>query len=166
MTRLHVSAFLIYAGLAFTPAIAASENHELFSAVESQPVSEIWLNPGFVSYHFRRNTGLNENNFGLGGEYRYSTTSSFTLGFFENSQSDTSRYVGWYWEPIGMGSVKLGVLAGMVDGYPVHHGGWFIAIAPVASIEYGHFGANILLIPNYKDEITGSISLQLKLRVY
>lgn len=166
MTCRHAAACLIYVSLAFSPAIAAPENHELFTAVEPKPVSEIWLNLGFYSYHFQRNAGLDENNFGLGGEYRFSTTSSFTLGTYENSQSETSRYAGWYWEPIGSGPVKFGAFAGAVDGYPVRDGCWFIAIVPAASIEYGYFGANFLLIPSYKDEINGSISLQLKLRLY
>jgi hypothetical protein len=166
MTGRHVAACLIYVSFACSPAIAASENHGLSTAVESKPVSEIWLNAGFFSYHFQRNSDLNEGNFGLGGEYRYSTTSSFTLGVYENSESETSRYAGWYWEPIGLGPVKFGAFVGTVDGYPIRDGGWFIAIVPAASIEYGYFGANLLLIPSYKDEINGSISLQLKLRLY
>ncbi|MEJ1958437.1 MAG: hypothetical protein WDM70_02400 [Nitrosomonadales bacterium] len=67
--------------------ISVNSGAEVFSLIESKPISEVWLNPGFYSYHFQREKALNSNDFGLGGEYRYSTTSSATFGLFYNSVS-------------------------------------------------------------------------------
>jgi len=166
MTRHNVPATLIFICLALSPAISAAETLGAFTIVEPKPVNELWLNPGFYSYHFQRNKGFNDSNFGLGGEYRYSTTGSVTLGVFENSDRETSRYAGWYWQPLGLGPVRLGAIAGAIDGYPMWNGGWFIAVIPTASIEYKNIGANLMFIPGYKDKLYGAITLQLKLRVF
>jgi len=153
--------------LASIPAISFAENQGFFAFVEGKPISELWLNPGFYSYHFQKDKGLNNSNFGLGGEYRYSTVSSITLGVFDNSDRQASHYAGWYWQPLEMGPVRAGVVIGAIDGYPkMLNGGWFLAAIPVASIENHNFGANILFMPSYKDRLYGAISFQLKLRVY
>lgn len=142
-------------------------NAEVFSAIESRPISELWLNPGLYSYHFRKNKGLNDQNFGFGGEYRYSTVSSVTLGAFDNSVHQTSHYAGWYWQPVSLGPVRLGAVMGALDGYPnMQHGSWFLAAIPTASVEYKNFGANVMFIPDYQDKVYGSISVQLKLKVF
>jgi len=160
-SRLKVLACL---GL-FTVPFAASA--ETFSIIELKPVSELWLNPGLYSYHSQKNIGLNNSNFGLGGEYRYSTVSSITLGGFVNSVRQSSRYAGWYWQPLGLGPVRLGVVAGALDGYPkMRNGGWFLAAIPAASFEYKNIGANLLFIPSYQDKLYGAVSLQLKLRFF
>src|SRR4030067_3244158 len=125
MTRHNVPATLILIGMALSPALPAAETLGIFTVAESKPVSELWLNPGFYSYHFQRKKGFNNSNFGLGGEYRYSTTGSVTLGVFENSDRQTSRYAGWYWQPRGLGPARLGEIAGAIDGVPLGNGGGF-----------------------------------------
>ena len=56
---------------------------------------------------------------------------------------------------------------GVIDGYPgMRNGDWFLAAIPAASIEYKKIGANLVVIPGYKDRVYGSISLQLKLKVF
>lgn len=138
-----------------------------FSIIESKPISELWLNPGLYSYHFQKDKGLNNNNLGLGGEYRYSTVSSVTLGAFNNSDRQTSRFAGWYWQPLGLGPVRLGAVVGAMDGYPkMVNSGWFFAAIPTASIEYKNIGANLMFVPSYKDRLYGAISLQLKLKLF
>jgi hypothetical protein len=140
---------------------------ETFAIIESKPISELWLNPGFYSYHFQKDKGLNNNNFGLGGEYRYSTVSSVTLGMFYNSDRQTSRFAGWYWQPLGLGPVRFGAVFGAMDGYPkMVNGGWFFAAIPTASIEYKNIGANLMFVPSYKDRLYGAISLQLKFKYF
>lgn len=152
-------------GLAF---ISFTSSADIFSVIESNPISELWLNPGLYSYHFQKNKGLNNNNFGLGGEYRYSTVSSVTFGMFENSDRQTSRYAGWYWQPIGIGQVRFGVVAGGIDGYPdMRNGRWFVVAIPTASIEHKGIGANLMFIPSIKNDAGyGSISLQLKIKIF
>ncbi len=156
--------FLACAGLS---ALSFSADAETFSMIESKPVSELWLNPGLYSYHFQREKALNNNNFGFGGEYRYSTVSSFTLGLIDNSDRKTSHYTGWYWQPLGLGPVRFGAVVGAMDGYPkMVHGGWFFAIIPTATIEYKNVGANLMYVPSYQDRLYGAISLQLKFKVF
>jgi hypothetical protein len=167
MTCQTVRKSLLVIGLALIPALSAAETKGFISIAESKPVSELWLNPGFYSYHFQKDKGLNNNNFGLGGEYRYSTVSSVTLGVFDNSDRQTSRYIGWYWQPLESGPVRFGAVVGAIDGYPnMLNGGWFIAVIPAASIEYKNIGANLMFVPSYKDRLYGAISLQLKFRVF
>jgi hypothetical protein len=140
---------------------------EVFKLIQPQPISELWLNPGMYSYHFNRNKGLNGSNFGFGAEYRYSTVSSVTAGIFDNSDRQSSRYIGWYWQPLAVGHVRLGAVAGGIDGYPkMHNGGWFPAVIPTASLEFKRVGVNLLFIPGYKDRLYGALSLQIKLRIY
>jgi len=157
---------IIFISLVSISAVASSETNGFFSIVEHKPISEVWLNPGFYTYHFQNDKGLNNTNYGLGGEYRFSKASSLTLGVFDNSDSQTSRYVGWYWQPLGVGPVRVGAVFGALDGYPkMLDGGWFLAVIPAASIEYRYFGANILFMPSFQDKFYGAVSLQLKLRV-
>lgn len=164
MTLQH--ALKTFAGLGATLVCFAS-NAGTLQITESRPISELWLNPGFYSYHLQKNKGLNNSNFGLGGEYRYSTVNSVTLGAFENSDRQTSRYAGWYWQPIEWGPMRFGAALGGIDGYPkMRNGNWFVAVIPAASIEYQNIGANLIFVPKYRDKVYASISLQLKLKVF
>lgn len=147
--------------------ISLASQAEIFSVIESKPVSELWLNAGAYSYHFQREKGFNNRNFGLGAEYSYSTVSSIMAGAFYNSDRYTSHYLVWHWQPIGVGPVRLGAFAGAIDGYPqMLDGGWFFAVIPTIGIDYKSVGATLLLIPSYQNRLHGAISLQLKFRVF
>ncbi|MDD4979552.1 MAG: hypothetical protein PHI29_13075 [Gallionella sp.] len=134
---------------------------------EAKPVSEFWLNGGFISHHFQTDKGLNNQNWGLGGEYRYSTTSSVTVGQFYNSDRQTSHYAGWYWQPLAIDSFRFGAVMGGFDGYPrMRNGGWFLAAIPVISYDYQRVGINLAIVPTIRDRLYGAVSLQLKVRLY
>jgi len=164
INRHFLSRWIACIGLASIPFVSIADT---FSIVESKPISELWLNAGFYSYHFQQDKGFNNSNYGLGGEYRYSTVSSFTLGEYYNSVRQTSHYAGWYWRPLELGPIRLGAVAGAMDGYPnMQNGGWFLAVIPTASIEYKNIGAYLMYIPSYKDKLYGVITLQLRLRVF
>ena len=146
---------------------AHAERTELFGMIESQPASEVWLNPGFYSYHFQRDKGFDDRNPGLGGEYRFSTVSSMTAGRFYNSDRQYSNYAGMYYQPFAIGRVRLGAVVGGFNGYPrMRGGGWFLAAIPAASLEYERFGVNLTLVPSYQDRLHGALSFQLKLKVF
>lgn len=137
-----------------------------FEITETVPLDEYWVNPGFYSYHFQKEKGLENSNYGIGLEYRYSTVSSLTAGVFHNSDRETSHYAGWYWQPLAIGPVRMGAVIGGFDGYPkMQNGSWFLAAIPVASYEHGRFGLNVAFVPSYKDRLYGALSFQLKLRV-
>ena len=145
---------------------AHAEPDSLLKTVESVPLSETWLNAGFYSYHFQRDKGLNDSNPGIGVEYRFSTVSSLTVGRYYNSDREYSNYAGMYYQPISIGCVRLGAVVGGFNGYPkMRDGGWFLAAIPVASVEYERFGANIAVVPSYKDRLYGALSFQLKFKV-
>ena len=138
-----------------------------FNIIESKPIDEVWINPGFYSYHFDVDRNLNNNNLGFGAEYRYSTVNSLTVGRFNNSDRQNSSYAGWYWQPLELGSIRLGALVGVIDGYVnTRNRDWFPVAIPVASYEYKNIGVNLTVVPTYKDIVYGSITLQLKLRVH
>gem|GEM_PF-177800 len=144
-----------------------AEQSQIFNFIESKPLKEVWLNPGMYSYHFQRDKNLNDSNRGFGIEYRFSTVASATAGRFYNSDRHYSNYAGVYYQPVALGPVRLGVVAGGFNGYPkMRDGGWFLAAIPVASVEYKSFGLNIAIVPTYKDRLYGAISLQPKIKVF
>ncbi|MGB8517425.1 MAG: hypothetical protein WCD45_06010 [Gallionella sp.] len=137
-----------------------------FKFIDSKPISEFWLNAGFISHHFQTDKGLNNNNYGIGGEYRYSTTNSITAGEFYNSDRQTSHYVGWYWQPVSYGPLRLGAVAGGFDGYPkMRNGGWFLAAIPMVSVEYKSVGMNLAIVPTYQNRLYGALSFQFKVKL-
>lgn len=144
---------------------AASTAHA--QLIESQPLSELWVNPGFVTWHFQSDKDLNGNNKGLGGEYRFSTVTSVTAGRFYNSDRMWSNYAGVYYQPWALGPVRVGAVIGGFDGYPkMRDGGWFPALIPALSYEYQRVGVNVAVIPTYKDRLYGGISVQLKVKLF
>jgi len=129
------------------------------------PLSQVWINPGFYSYHFDRNADLADANPGLGIEWPLSQTWSLTAGGFRNSNRERSYYVGAYWMPIEVWGVKLGAALGAFDGYPNYRdGGWFPAVIPTAAMEGRHFGLNVAILPELKNRLYGAVTFQLKYR--
>jgi hypothetical protein len=157
----------LWAFLAMTAVPIAGQAESLVTTINPAPVSELWLNPGMYTYHFQTSKHFNNSDFGFGFEYRYSTTSSFTAGVFDNSERQTSHYVGWYWQPVRVGKLQLGAGFGGVNGYPsLHNRGWFPAILPTATIEFGKVGMNVLFIPIFNHGFYGALSFQLKIRAF
>jgi hypothetical protein len=149
-----------FAALSF-PALA-----DTWTTIEHQPLSELWINPGFYSYHFQRDKGFDDTNPGLGVEYRFSTVASATAGRFHNSDRQMSNYAGVYYQPWSIGPVRLGAVVGAFDGYPkMRDGGWFLAAIPVLSVEYQRVGVNFAIVPTYKERLHGAFSVQLKFKL-
>ncbi len=139
---------------------------DTFSVIENQPLSELWVNPGFYSYHFQRDKGFDDTNPGFGAEYRFSTVASVTAGRFHNSDRRMSNYAGVYYQPWAIGPVRLGAVVGGFNGYPkMRDGGWFLAAIPVVSVEYQRVGVNFAIVPTYKERLHGALSVQLKFKL-
>jgi len=152
--------------LASIPTISTAASTETSSIIATKPIQEVWINPGFYSYHFDTEKNLNNNNLGLGVEYRYSTVNSITAGRFNNSDRKISYYAGWSWQPFALGPVRLGGTLGVINGYPkANNGDWFPFVIPAASYEYKRVGISVTLIPTYKDVIYGSLTVELRLKV-
>jgi len=164
---------MIMAGLSCVAAHAESDvtplaaSGDLFHMIDARPISELWLNPGFLSYHWQRDQDLNGDNYGLGAEYRFSTVASITVGEYYNSNRADSKYLGLYYQPFGIGDVRFGAAAGGFNGYPNYkNGGWFLAAIPVASYDYKCVGLSVSFVPSYQNRLYGSLSFQFNLKVF
>jgi hypothetical protein len=148
-------------------AVSYADESNTVQLIEAKPLDELWLNAGFYSYHFEKDKNLDDNDIGLGAEYRYSTINSITAGRFHNSDRQISSYAAWFWQPYTWGQIRLGALLGVINGYPqANNGDWFPLALPVASFEYKNLGFNFTAVPTYKDMLHGSLSLQLKLKLF
>ena len=128
--------------------------------------ADVWINPGFYSYHFDKSKNLNNNNQGFGVEASISKTYSITAGVFENSDRETSHYIGAYVMPFQMGALKAGAAIGAFDGYPkMRDGGWFPAILPIMAIEGRRVGLNISYTPKIGDKLNSALSFQVKFNI-
>ena len=157
----------IVLGLLLSFPVASQESTSWFQFIEPIRESELWINPGMYSCHFQKDQNLNSNNWGIGLEYRFNTVASVTLGSFKNSDNGHSSYAGIYYQPIAIGLVKLGVVAGGFNGYQSsNNGGWFPAVLPALTIEEGRLGVNLFFIPTVGDRVHGGISVQAKLKLY
>ncbi len=129
-------------------------------------LADIWINPGFYSHHFDKSKDLNNNNTGFGVEATISNTYSLTAGVFENSNRETSHYIGAYVMPFQRGAFKAGAAVGAFDGYPkMREGGWFPAIVPTMAIEGRRVGLNVFLIPKIGDKVNSALAFQLKFNI-
>lgn len=148
-------------------AAANEASSDFFHIVKPQSQSQLWINPGMVSYHFQKDQNLNNGNWGAGLEYRFNTVASVTAGRFYNSNRDHSNYAGVYYQPFALGPIKFGAVFGGFNGYPqTNNGGWFAAAVPALTWEGNWVGANVFLIPTIGDRVNGAISLQVKLKVF
>ena len=136
------------------------------AAAAPAALADVWVNPGFYSYHLQRDKGFNNVNTGLGFEAPLSNTYSVTAGFFHNSDRETSRYVGLYAMPVQIGAFKAGAAIGAFDGYPkMRDGGWFPAVIPTVAFEGSHLGLNVSFIPTVGDKLHGAVTFQLKYKI-
>jgi hypothetical protein len=122
---------------------------------------------GPLSYHFNQSKNFNAVNYGFGGEYKFSSVASLTAGTFRNSHYEQSNYIGAYWQPISIGMVNIGIVVGGFNGYSSNNnGGWFPAVLPAFTIEGRWVGVNLMVIPTIGDHVSGSLSFQLKFKVF
>jgi len=153
--------FLIISGASF------ANSYSPIEVIEPSSKSELWINPGLVSYHFDKQKEFNALNYGIGVEYKFSSTASLTAGQYNNSYHNLTHYIGAFWQPIKVGPVQMGFVIGGFNGYTnTNNGGWFPAALPALSIENQWVGLNILVIPSIKYHIAGSVGLQLKFKVF
>ena len=129
----------------------------------------VWLNPGMFSYHLNDDREYREKNWGFGIEVFFTPRHGLLGGSFLNSNDERSRYLGYHWRPLQLGSENLrfsaGVAFALVDGYSDVRGGkTFPALLPTLSAEYRILGAHLILVPHRGH--SSALALQLRLRVW
>lgn len=135
--------------------------------IEPSPINELWVNAGMQSYHFAKDQNFNNNNLGVGVEYAFNTVASVTVGEYSNSLRHQTNYAGIYYHPIEIGPIKVGVVAGVLNGYPaMNHGRYSPSLLPTISTEYKWIGANFYFIPPIGNSTYSVLSAQLKFRIF
>jgi len=139
-------------------------------ADDVQTSTQVWLNPGFLSWHFDRSKDLRGDNWGVGAEVVFTPDHTVMAGNFINSDGQRSNYASYQWRPLHWRpsdiDVSAGIGLGVIDGYPYHNGGWFAALFPLLAVEGKRIGANFTIVPTIKDKVNGAVVLQIKLRVW
>jgi hypothetical protein len=129
--------------------------------------TEVWLNGGVLSYHFRRDKDYREENWGFGAEALFARRHGVLAGTYLNSENSRSRYFGYEYRPFvrernGL-RVSVGVAFAAVDGYPsTRDGNWFPAAIPALNVEGKRVGMSVLLLPNFKQGPALAFELKLK----
>lgn len=124
---------------------------------------DVWLNINAVSHHFNTEHKFNQNNVGVGVEYQHGDYLAMA-GRYNNSMGYPSRYALAGWLPLQYGPVRLGALAGALDGYPAINGGKVgPAAALLAQIAGDRVGVNLMLLPPFKGApLTAGLQFRIK----
>jgi len=150
-------------------ACAACAALSAFEAGAEDYATKVWLNPGLQSYHLNRSNDYREDNIGFGAEFVVAPDHGLLAGNYINSNNERSQYAGYHWRalhwrPYGV-NLSAGPVFSMINGYSnMRDGGWFPAVMPALSAEYGLYGANITFIPNSKNG--SAVAFQLKLLIW
>jgi hypothetical protein len=140
-------------------------------AEDARTSPQVWLNAGFLSWHFERDEDLRGTNWGWGVEVVLTPDHAAMVGNYINSDGDRSNYAAYQWRPLhwrpyGI-DVSAGVAIGAFDGYQnVNDGGWYVVPVPLLAVEGRRLGANFTIVPTIDDKVHGAIVVQLKLRVW
>lgn len=135
------------------------------TGVNDKEASRLWINFGGFSSHFHRDRGYNENNTGLGLEYRLDTNTALMVGGYYNSVRKNTSYIGINYQPLEFLKGKVGFVVGVMDGYPaMKQGGVFFVALPMATWEGRHWGLNVGLIPEVSN-VDGAVVFQIKFRL-
>ncbi|MDD5056380.1 MAG: hypothetical protein PHQ60_00810 [Sideroxydans sp.] len=145
--------------------LAAIKQEQANSAPHS---FNLWINPGLLSYHFDRDAGFRDLNSGFGVQSDVSDRLTLMAGNFINSDHGRSNYAGLAWQPLTWHALKIGLSAGILDGYQTtNNGGKFLAVLPWVTLRNERIGINFTLIPYPHDpHHLGAISGQVILRVW
>jgi len=124
------------------------------------PAAEL-ISFGGASYHFERDLGYNEFNYGLGYERDLSEDLSVSGGVFKNSIRRAAYYALGNYYPIKLGAgFRLGVAFGGVSGY--RHLAVAPALLPALEWRGGRLALQTYVIPTIKPRIDGAVVLQIK----
>jgi len=151
--------------LALCPTIGVAAD-----AQYSPEVPQVWLNPGFLSYHADRSKHFREDNFGFGAEVIFARDHGFFAGSYINSDRSRSHYAMYQWRPLHWRPEGIDVSAGLgiggVNGYRTYRdGGWGFGALPMFFFEGKRLGTNLVIVPG-READKRLVAIQLKVRVW
>jgi hypothetical protein len=130
----------------------------------------IWFNVGALSYHPDRDKHYNERNVGFGLEYQFNARHALAAGRYKNSYFQTSNFAYYAWTPlefpsanlgiVRVPSLRIGLLAGALDGYRRNSGRMAPVALPIAMREWRHVGVNLTAVPHVGD-VDGGVAAEL-----
>lgn len=106
----------------------------------------LWVTTGLRSWH-RDESQLHyrQNNVGIGLALEMPHDLSLVAGTYVDSDNRRSNYGAVMYQPLHLGGVHFGALAGVVSGYVPHR--LSDAVLPMASYEYKWAGINLFWYP-------------------
>lgn len=108
--------------------------------------SSLWVTTGFRSWHPNQSQAhFRQENVGIGLALQLPHDLSVVGGTYVDSDNRRSNYLGMMVQPLHLGDVHFGVLAGVVTGYTP--GRLSEAVVPMASCQYKWAGVNVLWYP-------------------
>jgi hypothetical protein len=116
---------------------------------------------GGGSYHFERDLGHNEFNYGLGYEKDWDDSLSWSVGVYKNSIRRASFYGLANWYPLSLGSgFRAGLTGGVMSGY--HHSPVIATLMPTLEWRGDQLALQSFIVPTIKPYVDGAVVLQLK----
>lgn len=121
-----------------------------------------WFVATPASYHADRTKDYREQHLGVGVERVCGTLRGATGVIPENSNDDTTLYVGVGWMPLAWRDFRGGIFAGLFTGYsrPVLPAGALVGMWEPT--RWRHYGLNLLGFPPYEKDSDWVFVLQLK----
>ncbi len=124
-----------------------------------------WASVMIHSYHANREAHLNERNYGVGLECSFKPQWRAVAGEFKNSVFRRSIYAGALYDPWEGSALRLAVVGGVINGYPLANNGGFIPmVAPVLIWEPSRYvGINLIALPKIGD-ISAVIAIHIQIK--
>ncbi len=165
VTKIVLTGLLLLNFSAHAEELPADKQEQASTAPHS---FNLWINPGLLSYHFDRDAGFRDLNSGFGVQSDVSDNLSLMAGNYINSDHGRSNYAGLAWQPLTWHALKIGISAGMLDGYQTtNNGGKFFVVLPWITLRNERIGINFTAVPYPNDpHHLGAVSGQVILRVW
>lgn len=121
------------------------------------------MSVGGASYHFERDLGHNEFNYGLGYERDVRDDLSWSAGVYKNSIRRATFYGLLNWYPFDMGAgFRAGVSGGLMTGY--HKSPVIATLMPTLEWRGEHLAVQAYVVPTIKPYVDGAFVFQFKYR--
>lgn len=120
--------------------------------VAALPLAALELSVPVGSYHFDRSRDWQEQNYGIGVEYR-----SWVAGYYRNSYDKDTVYAGYVWRPLQWGWLRAGLTTLLASGYDSP-----VLVVPTVSVDGKWLAADFLMAPTL-GKASGFVGMQLRI---